>query len=96
MTLAKLLVIGGLALDVIGALVIIWWAAWMFIRSWFSKEAKKELMLYAMSLAYGRTLSKDVPSDPHYKRVYGNFKASFVGSMLLVLGFVAQIIGNAI
>ena len=66
MTCSKILVLIGLALNTVGAVVVIRRSAFRFIASWFSKEAKGKIVEEAIFIS--KTFSIDA-SKTHISTV---------------------------
>ena len=94
MTCSKILVLIGLALNTVGAVVVIRRSAFRFIASWRSKEVKGKILEEAMSAHYGRMGGPEMVYDPFVRGYVASFRSSFWGFMMIMLGFILQFLGN--
>ena len=94
MACSKILVLIGLALNTIGAVVVISRSAFRFIGSWFFKEVKSKITEEAISAYYGRMGGPDMVYDPFVKGYVASFRSSFWGFVMIVFGFILQFAGN--
>jgi hypothetical protein len=86
----------GLSLDVIGVVVIMWSSASRYLRSWFRPDVKKEMEDEAIGVAFNRLAPDkrdDMLQNPYVRGFIATHRSSFLGFLLLVLGFVGQLVG---
>jgi len=88
----------GLILSIIGSAIIVWRAAKRYFASFFSKEAKKQIEDEAIAVSFNRLGSgrETMLLDPYVQGFIATYKSSFWGFVLLILGFVFQLLGTLI
>lgn len=96
MAVTQLLTSVGLALDILGASIIIWRSAKKYLISLFSVKAKEDIENEAIAVAFNRLSSDEKQenlSDPYVQGFISTYKSSFFGFVLLILGFIFQLLG---
>jgi len=94
MITSEAFVLSGLILNTVGAVVIIRRSAFMYVKSWFSKEAKGKIMEEAISTHYARVGGAGMENDPFVRGYVATFRSSFWGFLMIVAGFVARLVGK--
>lgn len=99
MTISQILTALGLLLDIIGAAIIIWRSATRYFISCFSKKVRSEIEEEAIGTSFNRLGSNDrkkMLADPYVQGFISTYRSSFWGFILIIAGFILQLIGNMI
>lgn len=86
----------GLILSISGSIILVWRAAKRYFASFFSTEAKKQIEDEAIAVSFNRLGSgrETMLLDPYVQGFIATYKSSFWGFVLLILGFVFQLLGT--
>jgi hypothetical protein len=91
---SKLLVIG-LLLNILGSLILIWRSAIIFLKSIFSSDYRKNMedeAIDTQSARYAANTRTQQLEDPYVREFIATYKKSFYGLLLLIIGFIMQIL----
>ncbi|MBN2395503.1 MAG: hypothetical protein JXC36_03450 [Candidatus Atribacteria bacterium] len=96
---SQLFIACGLLSSILGSGVLVWRAAKKYFKSKFSKKAKQEIEDEAISVSYNRLASEnrnDMLADSIVRGYIATYKSSLLGFLLLIIGFILQLIGTLI
>lgn len=93
---SSILVSIGLFLNILGSCIIVWKSAKKYIKSKFNKKVKRELEDEAIAISFGRYAGdrNENLNDVYVLNFLGDYKNAFIGFVLLILGFIMQLIGT--
>ena len=89
----------GLVLSIIGSGILVWRAAKRYFASFLSAEAKRQIEDEAIFVSFNRLSPQDRTeqlADPIAQGFIATYKSSFWGFILLILGFIFQLVGALI
>ena len=88
----------GLILSIIGSAILVWRAAKRYFAAFLSTEAKKQIEDEAIAVTFNRLGGprETMLLDPYVQGFIVTYKSSFWGFVLLILGFVFQLLGTLI
>ena len=81
----------GLSLSTIGAIILIWTPANIYLRSLFNEEYKKQIEQDALNKTVAVLGGKDTKKSVFYKRNVNYYRDNFFGFLFLIIGFILQL-----
>ena len=81
----------GLILSTMGALILIWTPANIYLRSLFNEEYKKQIEQDALNKTVGVWGGKYIKKSIFYKRNINYYRDNFFGFLFLIIGFILQL-----